>query len=353
MDWDTSRFSRRSFLKISGATIGAIGGASILGTLPGCASSNTSGGTSNTATATIGNAAGIAGGARSNSGEGAEVFFTRDISPEGLKKLYARINEGITGKVAIKLHSGEPHGPNLLPVAMIQSLQATIPNSTIVECNVLYGGPRGTTAGHLETLKTNGFDFCPVDIMDADGDANIPIEGGKQLKTVAVGKNFLNYDSMLVYTHFKGHTMGGFGGSLKNLAIGCASGKVGKAEIHHTATQNWQGGEPFLERMVEAGHGMADHYKGHITYINVLKNLSVDCDCDAHGAAPTMADIGILASRDILAVDQASVDMVYAAAQQTNNKDLTERIESRKGLRQLTYMKELGMGNNTYHIVEV
>lgn len=353
MDWKKSNFTRRDFLKLSVTTVGAIGSASIVGSVLGSTSSNSGQeGKANIISTNVGGET-IAGGVRSDSGAGSEVFFTRDISPEGLQKLYARVNEGIEGKVAIKLHSGEPHGPNLLPVSMIKSLQATIPSSTIVECNVLYGGPRGTTEGHLETIKINGFDFCPVDIMDADGDVDLPIKGGKQLKSVAVGKHFLNYDSMLVYTHFKGHAMGGFGGSLKNLAIGCASGLGGKAEIHHTATQNWQGGEPFLERMVEAGAGMSEHYKGHITYINVLKNLSVDCDCDAHGAAPTMADIGIVASRDILAVDQASVDMVYAMAKQTKNKDLTERIESRQGLRQLTYMKEMGMGNNTYHIVEV
>jgi uncharacterized Fe-S center protein len=174
-----------------------------------------------------------------------QVFFTRDISVSGLLKIYSRINEAMTGKIGIKLHTGEPHGPNLLPIELIMGLQAQIPNSTIVECNVLYPSPRQSTVTHRETLKTNGFNFCPVDIMDADGDAMLPIPGmrdffdkyslptltehpftpGVHPTEIAVGKNLLNYDSLLAYTHFKGHTMGGFGGSLKNIAIGCASGQ--------------------------------------------------------------------------------------------------------------------------------
>lgn len=300
---------------------------------------------------------------------GSPVYFTQDISVEGLRKIYAKINEGIGGKVAIKLHTGEPHGPNLLPVELISGLQRGIPNSAIVECNVLYPSPRQKTATHLETIKTNGFDFCPVDIMDADGHVMLPIAGmreffdsvppftseklpftpGAHLYEIAVGKNMLHYDSMLVYTHFKGHTMGGFGGSLKNIGIGCASGQLGKRQIHG---EGWPRGEEFLERMVESGKGIADHFSGHITYINVLKNISVDCDCDAHGARPTMGDIGILGSRDILAIDQASVDMVFARPEQ-ERKDMMERIHSRHGLHQLEYMKALKMGNDKYHLIEL
>lgn len=279
----------------------------------------------------------------------AKVYFSNDISPQSLINLYSKINEGITGKVAIKLHSGEPHGPNLLPIELIRSLQATIPNSTIVECNVAYGGPRYNTDSHLSTLKTNGFDFCPVDIMDADEDIDLPVpKVGREtrLDSVPVGSHIKNYDSMLVYTHFKGHMMGGFGGSLKNIAIGCASSK-GKLIVHG---KGWPTGKPFLERMVEAGYAVAEHFKGHITYINVLKNLSVDCDCDAHGAAPTMGDIGILASTDLLAIDQASVDLVYAAS---DSKDLINRIESKEGLHQLDYMETLGVGNRKYDLVQI
>lgn len=293
-----------------------------------------------------------------------QVFFTKNISVDGLLKIYSKINAGMTGKIGIKLHTGEPHGPNLLPVELIRGLQPHIPNSTIVECNVLYPSPRQNTATHLETLKTNGFTFCPVDIMDAEGDAMLPIPGlheyldapsspahphaaGEHLTEIAVGKNLLNYDSLFVYTHFKGHTMGGFGGSLKNIGIGCASGKVGKRQIHG---EGWPKGELFLERMVESGKATTAHFGSHITYINVLKNISVDCDCDAHGVKPTCNDIGILGSRDILAIDKASVDLIYAQPAQQRH-DMVERIESRSGLHQLAYMKALRMGNDQYELI--
>jgi uncharacterized Fe-S center protein len=281
------------------------------------------------------------------------VFFTRDISAESLRKLYARVNGAITGKVAIKVHTGEPNGPNIIPREWIKAFLPDVPNAAIVECNVLYSSPRQNTEGHRETLATNGWNFCPVDIMDADGDANLPIRGGKWLKEVAVGKNILNYDSMLVLTHFKGHAMGGFGGSLKNIAIGCASGKAGKKQLHSEGSQSWPGGPNFMERMVEGGKAVVDHFGPRITYIIVLRNMSVDCDCAGTGAAPvTTPDIGILASTDILAVDQASVDMVYALPE-AQRHDMVERIESRSGLRQLEYMKILNMGNDRYEIVNI
>lgn len=292
-----------------------------------------------------------------------QVFFTRDLSAAGLLKIYSRINSEIRGKVGIKLHTGEPNGPNLLPRELIKGLQATIPNSTLVECNVLYGSPRQTTAGHRETLKINGWDFCPVDIMDESGDAVLPIQGvqellakrpalytpGQHLTEVAVGKNLLNYDSLLVYTHFKGHAMGGFGGSLKNISIGCASGQVGKQQIHG---DGWPTGKLFLERMVEGGKAITDHFKEKITFINVLKNISVDCDCDGHGAKPTCRDIGILGSTDILAIDKAAIDLVYALPAD-ERRAIVERIESRSGLHQLAYMKILGMGRDQYELVEI
>jgi hypothetical protein len=293
-----------------------------------------------------------------------QVFFSRDISVNGLLKIYSKINEEMTGKIGIKLHTGEPHGPNLLPIEMIRGLQPHIPNSTIVECNVLYPSPRQHTSTHRETLKTNGFNFCPVDIMDADGDAMLPVPGmreyldapsspthphtpGDHLTEIAVGKNLLNYDSLFVYTHFKGHTMGGFGGSLKNIGIGCASGQVGKQQIHG---EGWPKGPLFLERMVESGKATTSHFGSHITYINVLKNISVDCDCDAHGVKPTCNDIGILGSRDILAIDKASIDLLYAQPEQQRH-DMVERIETRSGLHQLEYMKALHMGNDRYKLI--
>lgn len=298
----------------------------------------------------------------------AAVYFTKDISVAGLLKIYSRINSGITGKVGIKLHTGEPNGPNLLPIELIKGLQPQIPDSTILECNVLYPSPRQNTATHRETLKTNGFGFCPVEIMDAEGDVVLPIRGmsefldsalpgsaklpytpGVHLREVAVGKTLTNYDSLFVYTHFKGHTLGGFGGSLKNISIGCASGKVGKRQIHG---DGWPRGPLFLERMVEAGKAIADHFGQRITYINVLKNISVDCDCDPHGAKPTCGDIGILGSTDILAIDKASIDLVYARPAE-ERRDIVERIESRNGLRQLEYMKTLKMGNDEYELITV
>ena len=260
----------------------------------------------------------------------------------------------ITGNIAVKLHTGEPHGPNILPREMVRGFQANIPDSSIVECNVLYPSPRQTTEGHRETLRTNGWTFCPVDIMDEDGDVSLPIPGGKWLTELSVGKHILNYDAMLVLPHFKGHTVGGFGGSLKNISIGCASGKLGKQQIHQLPGDGtWPGGPLFMERMVEGGKAITNHFGQHITYINVLRNMSVDCDCAGLGAAaPTTPDLGIIASTDILAVDQASVDMVYALPE-AQRRDLVERIESRSGLRQLEYMKLQGMGNNQYDLITV
>ncbi len=315
----------------------------------------------------IANAAAEQSGSTATPSSKARVFFTKDITVEGLLRIYARINSGIAGKTAIKLHSGEPHGPNLLPIELIRGLQATIPKSTIVECNVLYPSPRQKTDTHRETLKTNGFDFCPVDIMDADGDAvlpvprmrefldsfpdpaNTPFTPGWHLTEVSVGKNLLNYDSLVVYTHFKGHMLGGFGGSLKNIAIGCASGQGGKRQIHG---DGWPKGPLFMERMVEAGKAITSHFGERVAYINVLKNISIDCDCDGKGVKPTCDDIGIVGSTDILAIDKASVDLVYAQPDKQRH-DMMQRIESRGGLRQLEYMRILQMGNDQYELVSI
>ncbi len=287
--------------------------------------------------------------------EKAVVYFTSEITPQSLVKIYDKISADITGKVAIKLHTGEPHGPNILPRDMVQALQRHIPNSNLAETNVLYDSPRHTTQGHRETLKINGWTFCPVDIMDEDGAVMIPVKGGKHFKEMSVGKHMLNYDSMVVLTHFKGHTMGGFGGSMKNIAIGCADGKIGKAMIHGSQGENlWLANKArFMENMAESAKATADHFGKHIVYINVLRNMSVDCDCaGTSAAAPKTRNIGILASTDLLAVDQASVDMVYALPD-AESHDLKERIETREGLRQLSYMKELGMGHDQYELVHI
>lgn len=303
---------------------------------------------------------GMAGGlgsalasSRTGTQEKAKVFFTRDISAESLRKMYARVNQGMNGKIAVKLHTGESGAPNIIPRDMVKALMADMPGSAIVECNVLYSSPRQETEGHRKLVAANGWTFCPVDIMDEHGDVNLPVAGGKWFREVAFGKNILNYDSMLVLTHFKGHAMGGFGGSLKNIAIGCASGKVGKTQLHGAIVSPWPTGAEFMERMVEGGKAVADHFGTHITYINVLRNMSVDCDCaGTRAAVPSVPDLGILASTDILAIDQASVDMVYALPE-AQKADFVERIESRNGLRQLEYMKMLGMGNSSYELITV
>jgi len=281
------------------------------------------------------------------------VYFTHEISSESLKKIYALVNQGISGKVAVKLHTGEPNGPYLLPRDMVKKLLEDIPNSNIVECNVLYSSPRQTTEGHRNTIATNGWDFCPVDIMDEEGDVNLPIPNGQWLQEVAVGSHLSLYDSMLVLTHFKGHAMGGFGGALKNISIGCASGSLGKAQIHRDGRNPWGSGPLFMERMAEAGKAITSFFGPRITYINVLRCMSVDCDCFGTRAVPPKApDIGILASTDILAIDQASIDLVYALPE-IERHDLVARIESRSGLRQLEYMKIIGMGSDQYHLIVV
>ena len=288
----------------------------------------------------------------------AKVYFTRHIDAAHLISLYRKINDAIYGKTAIKLHTGEKHGPNILPRDMVEAFQKTIPESTIVETNTLYAGDRYTTELHRETLAVNGWTFCPVDIMDEDGTVMLPVRGGHHFKEVSMGGHIVNYDSMIVLTHFKGHSMGGFGGSMKNLAIGCADGRIGKSQVHGISPDNipedwttWPAKETLMENMAESAKATIDYFGKHIVYINVLRRMSVDCDCAGIIAAePTIPDIGILASTDLLAIDQASVDLVY---QTVSNKDLVERIETRHGLRQLSYMAELKMGNDKYELIEV
>jgi uncharacterized Fe-S center protein len=322
-----SKISRRNFLKTSAVALGTVALSGLQGT-----------------------GSAVAAGQKKS-----QVFFTKDISVNGLLKIYSKINQGMTGKIGIKLHTGEPNGPNILPRDMVKALQQRIPNSSLVETNTLYKGKRYTTADHRETLKINGWDFCPMDIMDEDGAVMIPVKGGKHFKEMSVGKHMLNYDSMVVLTHFKGHAMGGMGGSLKNIAIGCADGPIGKKMVHAAPDNDnyelWLKGEPFQENMVESAKATIDRFGKRIVYINVLRNMSVDCDCAGLSAAPVKArDLGILASTDILAVEQASIDMVYKLPE-VELHDLKERIESRKGLRQLSYMKEMKMGNDQYQLI--
>lgn len=355
----TTEVTRRNFLKFAGGTIAAMAAIPTLSQLTAHAQEN------ELKRVTWDSSHAVSSYDPSKS----SVYFTRDLSPEGVQKIYEKINKGITGKVGIKLHTGEPHGPNLLPIEYIKHLQSKIPNSAIVECNVMYKSPRRETTTHRETIKTNGFDFCPVDILDEDGDVMLPtsakefldkqadnfgrqfpFEPGIHLREIAIGKHVLKYDSLLVYTHFKGHAMGGFGGSLKNIGIGMASGEIGKRMIHGDGFPIGQG---FLERMVESGKATIEHFKDHITYINVLKNISVDCDCAGTRAAkPTCDDIGIIGSTDILAADQACVDLLYQMPAD-QRRDIVERMESRGGLHQLEYMDTLGMGSREYNLIEI
>ena len=290
-------------------------------------------------------------------GEKSVVYFTKDLSAEGLRRIFERVSGRLTGRVGIKLHTGEKHGPNIIPRPWVESLvKNDLPDASIVETNTYYEGDRYTTEQHRETLKVNGWTFCPVDIMDEDGTVFLPVKDGKWFTQMSMGKNLTNYDSLFVLTHFKGHTQGGFGGSAKNIGIGCADGRVGKAMIHTTPGSDdmWDiAKEEFMERMMESAKAVVDHFGEHITFVNVLRNMSVSCDCEGCAAMPVVTpNIGILASNDILAIDQASVDLVYAL-KEDDHKDLVERMESRHGLRQLTYMKELHMGNDRYHLIDI
>lgn len=293
----------------------------------------------------------------SRSGKESDVFFTRDLSPEGLCKIYSRISQVLTGKTAVKLHTGEPNGPNIIPRPWVEKLvKENLTDFAVVETNTYFEGGRYTTEQHRETLKLNGWTFCPVDIMDENGTAVLPVKNGKWFTEMHMGKNILNYDSMLVLTHFKGHTKGGFGGSCKNIGIGCADGRIGKAMIHTTpgSSDMWDiSEEEFMERMTESAKAVADHFGKSIAFVNVMRNMSVSCDCEGVAAEPVVTpNIGIVASLDILAADQASVDLVYAL-KDNDKKALTERIETRHGLRQLSYMKELGMGNDKYRLIDI
>ncbi|WP_462355168.1 DUF362 domain-containing protein [Fusobacterium ulcerans] len=282
-----------------------------------------------------------------------EVFMTKDISSEGLMKVYEALNKKPTGKVAVKISTGEPGGHNFLSPDLIKKLVTDV-NGTIVECNTAYGGSRSTTAMHMQVAKDHGFTaIAPVDIQDAEGSISLPVKNGKHLTENLVGSHFKNYDSYIVISHFKGHAMGGFGGAIKNISIGIASAE-GKALIHSAGksrTRPWGGAQdPFLESMAEAAKTVSDELGGNMLYINVMNRLSVDCDCSSNPAEPDMHDIGILASFDPVALDKACVDLVYAAP---DGKSLIERIESRNGTLTLKYAEEIGLGSQQYSLVNV
>ncbi len=289
-----------------------------------------------------------------------KVFFSSEITPEKVVELFHAASNDLPGgilpgKVAVKLHSGEPGNQNFLKPEFWQPIVNDV-HGTVVECNTAYDGGRNTTEKHRETMEKHGWSkHFTVDIMDAEGpDAELLIPNGKRIKKVQVGKNMLNYDSMLVLSHFKGHPMGGFGGALKQLSIGCAS-SYGKAYIHGAGEPEkiWTGDhDSFLESMADAAEAVVRHFNGNMVFINVMKNMSVDCDCCSVAEDPCMADIGILASLDPIAVDRACLDLVYAS-DDPGRDHLLERIESRNGAHTIDAAAELGFGSKEYELVKL
>ena len=289
--------------------------------------------------------------------EAPKVYFTRAITPEALVRLYQALGREAEGKVAVKLSTGEPGGHNFLRPDLIADLVRKL-DGTIVECNTAYGGGRASTADHLKAAEAHGFTaIAPVDIMDAEGETALPVIGGRHLKEDFVGSHLTDYDFVVVLSHFKGHAMGGFGGAVKNISIGIAS-SAGKAWIHtagKSKTDLWNNLPPqddFLESMAEAAKAVADHCGERILYISVMNNLSVDCDCSAHPEAPQMGDIGMLASLDPVALDQACVDLVYASPD-PGKVHLIERMESRHGIHTLEHAEAIGLGSRTYELIDM
>ena len=287
--------------------------------------------------------------------EKAKVFMTSDISPAGLMKIYSALSPELPGKVAVKLHSGEPGNQNFLGPDFWEELINFV-GGTVTECNTAYDGGRNTTEKHLKTLAEHGWsEHFDVDLLDAEGpDMVLDIPNGKRIRKNYVGKNLGNYDSLLVLSHFKGHPMGGYGGALKQLSIGIAS-SFGKAYIHGAGEPEkiWTADhDSFLESMADAASSVVNYFGGRAAYINVMKNMSVDCDCCAVAEDPCMADIGILASLDPVAVDKACVDLVYAS-DDPGRDHLVERIESRNGTHTIDAAAELGVGTKDYELIEI
>lgn len=284
-----------------------------------------------------------------------KVYFTRIITPEKVLEMYEVLGKELIGKIAVKLHSGEEGNQNFLKPDFWRAIIDKL-NGTVVECNTAYEGSRNTTEKHLKTIEKHGWSkYFEVDLMDAEGpDMILDIPEGKVIQKNYVGKDMKNYDGMIVLSHFKGHPMGGYGGALKQLSIGCAS-SYGKAYIHGAGEPEkiWTADHDlFLESMADAAKSVHEYFKGNIVYINVMKNMSVDCDCCAVAEDPCMDDIGILISTDPIAIDQACIDLVYAS--NDNGKDhLIERIESRHGIHTIEAASALGYGSREYELIEI
>lgn len=292
--------------------------------------------------------------------EKAKVYFIREITPENVVKIYEKLGKKLPGKVAVKVHSGEEGNQNYLRPEFMKPMVEHV-NGTVVECNTAYGGERNTTKKHLKTIERHGWNaIFDVDLMDAEGpDIEIPIKNGFRLKKDMLGKNIENYDSMLVLSHFKGHPMGGFGGALKQLSIGCASSR-GKAWIHsagktksqYTVWMRLPEQDHFLESMADAASAVVKYFKGNMAFINIMCNMSVDCDCCAVAEDPCMKDIGILASLNPIAIDQACIDLVNKS-DDPGKEHFLERVNSRNGVHTIEAAAQLGFGTREYELIEV
>lgn len=290
-----------------------------------------------------------------------KVYFSREITPQKVSELYDKLGIELKGNVAVKLHSGEKGNQNFLRPEFWQNIIDKV-GATAVECNTAYGGARNSTEKHRKLIEEHGWTkYFKFDLLDAEGpDMVLPIENGRVIKENFVGKNLKNYDSMLVLSHFKGHPMGGYGGALKQLSIGCAS-SAGKSWIHSAGvtddqTKVWSNipkQELFLEAMADAASSVVKYFGGNIAYINVMKNMSVDCDCCEVAEDPCIKDIGILASLDPIAIDKACVDLVYAATDDPGQAHFLERIESRNGVHTIEAAEALGFGTTDYELIEI
>lgn len=292
--------------------------------------------------------------------EKAKVYFIRDITPENIIEAYEAVGKKLTGKVAVKMHSGEQGNQNYLRPEFVKDVINYV-NGTVVECNTAYEGARNSTEKHKKLIEEHEWNkYFPFDLLDEEGpDMELDIPNGKILKKNYVGKDLANYDSLFVLSHFKGHAMGGFGGALKQLSIGCAS-SAGKTLIHTAGVTNDQTKlfanlpeqDRFLEAMADAAASVVDYFKGNAVFVNVMKNISVDCDCDGNASAPCMKDVGILASADPVAVDQACLDLVYNSTDPGKDK-LIARIESLHGVHTVEAAADLGVGTREYELIEL
>ena len=283
---------------------------------------------------------------------GSRVYFTADISSRGLLAVYKALGVPVSGKVAIKLHMGEPGNQNYLRPELLRDLVENVKGS-FVDSNTAYGGRRGTTQSHLQAAKEHGFTYAPVDILDSDGEVKLPIKNGKHLTEAIMGSHIMNYGWIISVAHFKGHSIAGYGGTFKNLAIGIAS-PAGKRAIHsNTGGAMFSStGDPFFEKVIEYNMALMAAKPGKVLYINVLNNLSTNCDCDSRAPEPCMPDIGILSSLDPVALEKASLDLIYSRPA-SERKALTGRIESRNGAYQVIYGEKMGLGSQAYELIKL